>query len=41
MMAVVFLILAHLFASTATPTGFKAIVLVVTFTGLLGDLAGP
>lgn len=41
MMAVVFLILAHLFASTATSAGFKAIVLAVTFTGLLGDLVGP
>ena len=41
MMAVVFLILAHLFASTATSGRFKTIVLAVTFTGLLGDLVGP
>jgi hypothetical protein len=40
-MAVVFLILAHLFAATATPPLFKAGVLAVTFAGLVGDLAAP
>lgn len=41
MMAIVFLILAHLFASTATPPVFKGIILAVTFAGLLGDLVAP
>jgi hypothetical protein len=40
-MAVVFLILAHLFVSTSTSPRFKTIVLVTTFAGLLGDLVGP
>jgi hypothetical protein len=40
-MAVVFLILAHLFVSTSASPTFKAIVLVVAFAGLLGDLIGP
>lgn len=40
-MAIVFLILAHLFASTATPPVFKGIILAVTFAGLLGDLLAP
>jgi hypothetical protein len=40
-MAVVFLILAHLFASTAAPPVFKGVVLGVTLAGLLGDLAAP
>lgn len=40
-MAVVFLILAHLFVSTSTSPAFKMIVLGTTFAGLLGDLVGP
>lgn len=40
-MAVVFLILAHLFAGTAVPVAVKTAVLGVTFGGLLGDLVGP
>jgi hypothetical protein len=40
-MAVVFLILAHLFASTAAPARFKLAVLGLTFAGIAGDLAGP
>lgn len=40
-MAVFFLILAHLFAGAAVPGGVKATVLGVTFGGILGDLAGP
>ena len=40
-MAVVFLILAHLFASTAAPPAFKTAVLAVTLAGLIGDLAAP
>ena len=40
-MAIVFLILAHLFASTATPPALKGLVLTVTFAGLLGDLLAP
>jgi hypothetical protein len=40
-MAVVFLILAHLFVATSTSPRFKTIVLVTTFAGLLGDLVGP
>jgi hypothetical protein len=40
-MGVVFLILAHLFASTSGPPTFKAFVLGITFAGILGDLAGP
>lgn len=40
-MAVVFLILAHLFVSTSASPSFKVILLVVAFAGLLGDLIGP
>lgn len=40
-MPVVFLILAHLFVSTQVSDRFKAVVLVVTFVGLFGDLASP
>ena len=40
-MAVFFLILAHLFAGTAVPVAFKSSVLGVTFGGILGDLVGP
>jgi len=40
-MAVFFLILAHLFAGTAVPAGFKSFVLGVAFIGILGDLVGP
>ncbi len=40
-MAIVFLILAHLFASTATTPTFKGIILAVVFVGLLGDLLAP
>jgi hypothetical protein len=40
-MAIVFLVLAHLFVSTSTSATFKTIVLAVTFAGLVGDLVGP
>ena len=40
-MAIVFLILAHLFASTAIPDTVKSVVLGITFAGLLGDLVAP
>jgi hypothetical protein len=40
-MAVFFLILAHLFAGAAVPPVFKSLVLAVTFGGILGDLVGP
>ena len=40
-MAVVFLILAHLFAGTEVSDPFKAVVLALTFAGLVGDLAAP
>jgi hypothetical protein len=40
-MAVFFLILAHLFAGTAVPVCSKAAILGVTFGGILGDLVGP
>ena len=40
-MAVFFLILAHLFAGTAVPVGVKASVLGATFGGIFGDLVGP
>jgi hypothetical protein len=40
-MAVIFLILVHLFASTATPPAVKGVVLGITFAGLLGDLIAP
>ena len=41
MMAVVFLILAHLFVATSMPASFKAAVLAATFAGTLGDLVTP
>jgi hypothetical protein len=40
-MAVIFLILAHLFASTEIPPAVKSVVLAVTFAGLLGGLIAP
>jgi len=40
-MAIVFLILAHLFVATSTPEPVKATVLAVAFTGTVGDLASP
>jgi hypothetical protein len=40
-MGVVFLILAHLFVATSVGARVKAIVLLVTFAGTVGDLAGP
>ena len=40
-MAVFFLILAHLFAATAVPSALRAAVLVLAFGGILGDLIGP
>jgi hypothetical protein len=41
MMAVIFLVLAHLFVATAVSDGTKSAVLVVTFGGTLGDVLGP
>jgi hypothetical protein len=41
MMAVVFLILAHLFVATPVSDPTKRVVLVVTFGGTLGDLVAP
>jgi len=41
MMAVMFLILAHLFVATGAPASFKTIVLSATFGGMLGDLVAP
>jgi len=41
MMAVVLLILSHLFVSTGASPLFKGAVLVVTFVGMLGDLLAP
>jgi hypothetical protein len=40
MMAVVFLILAHLFLGTSVSATMKAVVLTAAFAGTLGDLAG-
>jgi hypothetical protein len=40
-MGIVFLILAHLFASTSVPQRLKAIVLAVAFAGTAGDLVFP
>ncbi len=40
-MAVVFLILAHLFVATSTPERLKAAVLVLAFVGTFGDLLAP
>lgn len=40
-MAVVFLILAHLFVATSVPESVKTPVLLATFAGTLGDLASP
>lgn len=40
-MAIVFLILAHLFIATAVPERLKAIVLAVAFAGTAGDLVLP
>lgn len=41
MMAVIFLILAHLFAATSTSNAARGIVLSVTFAGMVGNLAAP
>ncbi|HEY7648202.1 MAG TPA: hypothetical protein VID04_04290 [Methylomirabilota bacterium] len=41
MMAVVFLVLAHLFVSTSAPDRLKRVVLAATFAGTLGDLVAP
>ena len=40
-MAVIFLVLAHLFAATSIPDPVKAVVLIVAFTGTVGDLVSP
>ena len=40
-MAVIFLILAHLFAATSPSPAFKSVVLIVAFAGLVGDLFAP
>src|SRR5262245_38603332 len=40
-MAVTFLILAHLFVATSASDAIKATVLAVTFAGMLGDLLAP
>lgn len=40
-MAVVFLILAHLFVSTSAPATLKTVVLTVAFAGTVGDLISP
>jgi hypothetical protein len=40
-MAIVFLILAHLFAATAASPWWKRAAPAMAFAGLLGDLAGP
>lgn len=41
MMAVIFLILAHLFAATSTSNVLRAVVLGLTFAGMAGNLAAP
>ena len=41
MMAVIFLILAHLFAATSTSNALRAIVLGLTFAGMVANLAAP
>ncbi len=41
MMAVVFLILAHLFVATSTPQRIKTIVLAVAFAGTVANLVSP
>jgi hypothetical protein len=40
-MAVTFLILAHLFVATSVSGAIKATVLAVTFAGMVGDLLAP
>lgn len=40
-MAVIYLVLAHLFGSTRAPATFRAVVLVVAFAGTAGDLVAP
>jgi len=40
-MAIVFLILAHLFVSTSAPETLKMVVLTVAFVGTVGDLMSP
>jgi hypothetical protein len=41
MMAAIFLILAHLFASTSTSNVLRGIVLSITLAGMVGNLAAP
>ena len=41
MMAVIFLILAHLFAATSASHALRAIVIGLTFAGMVGNLAAP
>jgi len=41
MMAVIFLTLAHLFASTSTSRAMQGTVLGATFVGMVGNLAAP
>ena len=41
MMAVIFLILAHLFAATSASNTLRAPVLGLTFAGIVGNLAAP
>ena len=41
MMAVIFLILAHLFAATSASNTLRALVLGLTFAGMVGNLAAP
>lgn len=40
-MAVVYLVLAHLFVATTVSTGWKRRLIVVAFAGLTGDLVSP
>jgi hypothetical protein len=40
-MALIFLVLAHLIAATPMPSGFQHAVVAMTFAGLLGDLLAP
>jgi hypothetical protein len=41
MMAVIFLVLAHLFVATSLGSRPKIVTLLVTFAGISGDLIGP
>lgn len=40
-MAVIFLVLAHLFVATSVRPRAKTVTLVVSFAGIVGDLTGP